>query len=85
MKSLSPVQLFVALWTIAPSGSSIRGIFPGKKTGGGCRFLLQGIFPTQGSNSGLLHCRPISLPTEPPVNPGGNGGSVSNNRTVSEV
>ena len=23
----------------------------------GCHFLLQGIFPTQGSNSGLLHCR----------------------------
>ena len=22
-----------------------------------CRFLLQGIFPTQGSNLGLLHCR----------------------------
>ena len=25
----------------------------------GCHFLLQGIFPTQGSNSGLLHCRQI--------------------------
>ena len=23
----------------------------------GCRFLLQGIFPTQGSNPGLQHCR----------------------------
>ena len=23
----------------------------------GCHFLLQGIFPTQGSNLGLLHCR----------------------------
>ena len=23
----------------------------------GCHFLLQGIFPTQGSNPGLLHCR----------------------------
>jgi len=31
--------------------------FPGKKTGVGCHFLLQGIFPTQGSNPGLLHCR----------------------------
>ena len=31
--------------------------FPGKNTGVGCRFLLQGIFPTQGSNPGLLHCR----------------------------
>ena len=31
--------------------------FPGKDTGVGCHFLLQGIFPTQGSNPGLLHCR----------------------------
>ena len=23
----------------------------------GCHFLLQGIFPTQGSNPGLLHCK----------------------------
>ena len=31
--------------------------FPGKTTGVGCHFLLQGIFQTQGLNSGLLHCR----------------------------
>ena len=31
--------------------------FPGKSTGLGCHFLLQGIFPTQGLNPGLLHCR----------------------------
>ena len=36
--------------------------FPGKSTGVGCHFLLQGIFPTQGSNLGrsnlgLAHCR----------------------------
>ena len=30
---------------------------PGKNTGVGCHFLLQGIFPTQGSNPGLPHCR----------------------------
>ena len=30
---------------------------PGKNTGVGCHSLLQGIFPTQGSNPGLLHCR----------------------------
>ena len=29
--------------------------FPGKNTGAHCHFLLQGIFLTQGSNSGLLH------------------------------
>ena len=28
---------------------------PGKNTGVGCHSLLQGIFPTQGSNPGLLH------------------------------
>ena len=28
--------------------------FPGKNTGGGCHFLLQGISPTQGSNLYLL-------------------------------
>ena len=31
--------------------------FPGKSTGVGCHFLLQGIFLTQGLNPGLLHCR----------------------------
>ena len=31
--------------------------FPGKSTGVGCHFLLQGIFPTQGSNPGLPHYR----------------------------
>ena len=29
--------------------------FPGKKTGVGCHFLLQGFFLTQGLNLGLLH------------------------------
>ena len=32
---------------------------PGKNSGVGCHFLLQGIFPTQGLNSGLLHWRRI--------------------------
>ena len=31
--------------------------FLGKNTGVGCHFLLQGIFLSQGSNLGLLHCR----------------------------
>ena len=30
--------------------------FPGKSTGVGGHFLLQGIFPTQGLNPGLPHC-----------------------------
>ena len=32
---------------------------PDKNTGVGCHSLLQGIFPTQESNLGLLHCRQI--------------------------
>ena len=31
----------------------------GKNTGAGCHFLLQGIFPTQESDLGLLHCRQV--------------------------
>ena len=33
--------------------------FSRQDTGVGCHSLLQGIFPTQGSNPGLLHCRQI--------------------------
>ena len=52
-------------------GSSVSWDFPGKKARVGCHFLLQRIFPTQGSNPGLLHCR-NSLPSEPP----GKGGGI---------
>ena len=31
----------------------------GKNIGVGCRSLLQGIFPTQGLNLGLLYCNQI--------------------------
>ena len=42
----------------SPPGSSVHGILlPGKNTGVGCHFLLQGIFLTQVLNWGLLHCR----------------------------
>ena len=55
-----------------PLGSSVHGIFPGKNTGVGCHFLLQGIFPTQGSNLcllRLLHWQADSLPLVPPEKP----------------
>ena len=39
----------------SPPGSSVHGIFPGKNSGVGCHFLLQGIFPTQGSRLPILH------------------------------
>ena len=40
-------------------GSSVPEDSQGKNTGVGCHALLQGIFPTQGSNPSLLHCRQI--------------------------
>ena len=43
----------VALHLLCPRDS------PGKNTGVGSLSLLQGIFPTQGSNQGLPHCRRI--------------------------
>ena len=51
-----------ALWDPmdhSPPHSSVHGISPGKNTGVGCHFLLQGIFSVQGLNLGLLHCRQI--------------------------
>ena len=42
-----------------PPGSSLHGISPNNNTGVGCCAFLQGIFPTQESNQGLLHCRRI--------------------------
>ena len=41
----------------SPPGSSVHGDSPGKNTGVGCHALLQGIFPTQGSSSGVPHWR----------------------------
>jgi len=43
----------------SPPGSSVPGDSPGRNTGVGCNTLLQGIFPTQGLNPGLLHSRQI--------------------------
>ena len=41
----------------SPPGSSVNRDSPGQNTGVGCHALLQGIFPTHGSNPGLLHCK----------------------------
>ena len=43
----------------SPPGSSIHRDSPGKNTEVGCYALLQGTFPTQESNPGVLHCREI--------------------------
>ena len=41
----------------SPPCSSVHWDSPGKNPGVGCHALLQGIFPAQGSNPGLLHCK----------------------------
>ena len=53
-------QLYLTLcdpMDCSPPGSSLHGDSPGKYTGVDCHALLQGIFPIQGSNPALLHCR----------------------------
>ena len=50
-------------------GSSVHGIFPSKNTRVDCRFLLQGIFPTCGSNKLLFPALAGGFfTTEPPEN-----------------
>ena len=56
VKSLSCVRLFVTPWPV-PTRLFSPWDFPGNSPRVDCHFLLQGIFPTQGSNPGLLHCR----------------------------
>ena len=63
-RSLNPMDC-------SPPGSCVRGDSPGKNTGVGCHGLLQGIFPTQGSNPGVQHCRRI-----PPRKPKNTGVSI---------
>ena len=56
----------------SPPGSSVHGDSPGKNIGVGCHTLLQGIFPTQGSNLYLLcllHWEVDSLALVPPGKP----------------
>ena len=57
-KSLSLIRLFAIPWAVtcqAPLSMELSRW----NTGVGTHSLLQGIFPTQGSNPGLPHCRQI--------------------------
>ena len=63
---LSPVCLVTQLCLTlcdpkdcSPPASAVHGDSSGKNNGVGCHALLKGIFPTQGSNPGLAHCRQI--------------------------
>ena len=58
------VSRSVILDSLRPHGLSPARLlhpwdFPSKNTGVSCHFLLQGIFPTQGSDLDLLLCRQI--------------------------
>ena len=58
------VQSLSRVWLLRRHGLWLARLLcpwysPGKNTGLGCNFLLQGIFPIQGSKSGLSHCRQI--------------------------
>ena len=55
--NVSYFQLFATPWTVACQ-APLAWNSPGKNTGASSHSLLQ-IFPTQGSNSGLLYCRQI--------------------------
>ena len=61
--SLSPLDSFETPWTIAHQAPLIQGISQARILE--CHFLLQGIFPTQGSNLCLLHWQAGSLPLSP--------------------
>ena len=54
-KNLQPRLLYLAR-ILFKTDEEIKS-FPDNSTGVDCHFLLQGIFLTQGSNPGLLHCR----------------------------
>ena len=56
VKSLSRVRLFATPWTVAYQAPLSMG-FSRQGYWSGLPFPSPGIFPTQGSNSGVLHCR----------------------------
>ena len=46
----------------SPPGSSVHGILQARKLEWAAMLSSRGLFPTQGSNSHLLHCRQILYP-----------------------
>ena len=71
LSHFSHFRLFATIWTVVhQSPLSVR--FSRQDYGMGCHALLQGIFPTQGSNQyllRLLHWLAGSLPLAPPGKP----------------
>ena len=71
----SCVSLF-ATHGLQPTRLLCPGDSPGKNTGVSCHALLQGIFPTQGSNPCLLHWEVGSTPGSGRSPGGGNGSPL---------
>ena len=55
--------MYNSLWShgLQPTRFLCPWDVPGKNPGVGCHFFLQEIFPTQGSNPGLLHCKHLLI------------------------
>ena len=79
VKSLSCVWLFATPWMLVyQAPPSIFGILKVRILEWVAISFSRGIFPTQGSNLGLLHCRQILLLSEPPGKiPGDSEGQGS--------
>ena len=72
IKSLQSCPILCTPMDCSPPGYSVWEDSPGKNTGVGCHALIQGLFPSQGSDLSLLyllHWQPGSLPLMPPGNP----------------
>ena len=68
---LSRVQLFATPWDRSPPGSSVHDS-PGKNTGAGCHFLLQGNLPDPGIKLATLGSSAMAggfFTAEPPGKP----------------
>ena len=68
-KLLQPCLTFCDPMDCSPTGSSVHGVLQARVLEWGAIFLLQRIFPTQGSNPHLLHLlhwQVGSLPLSPP-------------------
>ena len=83
VKNVICIHRFFFSFSLSPDSLPPPGLYtpwnsPGQNTGVGSLSILQGIFPTQGSNPDLPCCREIFLPTKPPGKPKNTGvGSLS--------
>ena len=82
VKLVSCVQLFATSWTVAYQGPPSM-VFSRQEYWSELPFLLQGIFPTQGLNLGVSHCRQMLYLLNYQGNPKkGNAKECSNYRTI---